>query len=621
MNINQELAVMGLYKLRRIRKEDIEDENPVPVDETDWQENLITDRGLHNMCNTQFMYYCVVGEGGRFPHVDDLTLERPLMTVGVHSHQGTGLGSVDGDEYMYTRWKYRYPAVSAPMSIREIGVTYSSGGGNLTSRSLVTNTLGEPSTFFLMPGEILEAFYEIRVILPKTDKTGLVQIGNTEYAYTSRLCNYIGSHNLGSSANGTWNGAGLYLTRARTSWPIEAYSGDIGSITGNPSGTGGRTYTQSASKISDEPSVLYTCHSNIDYNNYGGGIGAIKIMYGPVYWQVGFSPKIPKTNEMSFGCTFKVGYKRYEYEGSAGEDPGSSTEQGTAPPHYIDYSTPQISWLGGISVNVESDKMPFNLANMGEISMPIDTNNLRVQGGIDGSFIIPQAGNQSWAFYEWTLSPPQILAGAPKSLYEPNEGIYFKWRIDVSGYASDPSRYARAFAPMYLAESTRVMTRSWEETRDIYFFDNEAPNIKPGGLGFKLVNYNNSTGVYTLDIGGKKQIPYDPNDIWVMVRKVAEYGNIFMLYGTQVPEGIEYQFDVNGNEWTEKFHNWLLNYPYEGITIGNANGGYYTRMAQVPVVEFLNNLAAEDIIERTIGGQSTPITPLYIKDGRIRRRT
>jgi hypothetical protein len=248
-----------------------------------------------------------VGTGSTAPANTDTALANYLAgTNRSYSYSASYAGSPTFHTEATHSWQFDQGAAAGNLS--EIGVGWASSG-SLFSRALIVDGSGNPTTITVAAIEFLSVTYKLRMYPPTTDVTGNITLDGSSYAYTIRPANAGGAD---------WAGHGnVGYASAQGSANAVAYTGDIGAMTGSPSGT---TATISGSPTaaaysSSSYKRTLTCSASISQLNLSGGIRSLRFslqstLYSQMYWQCQFDPKIPKDNTKTLSLTFDVSWAR-----------------------------------------------------------------------------------------------------------------------------------------------------------------------------------------------------------------------------------------------------------------------------------------------------------------------
>jgi len=272
-----------------------------------WFENLITNGGLDRMGDqSDWLTFCQVGSGSVDPTFAGSTLTNRV--AGTSNSPSTVSGSQASSPYFtWRRNVYRFNAGTATGNLSEIGIGWASSGG-LFSWSLIKDTDGSPTTITIQSDEILDVTYEVRMYPITTDSTGVLNIAGTDYNYIVRAANVTSNNNTtgweiaqnGTSARSVGGGTGATRTG----------EGSIGLITGSSGGAVNRDGGSTSAYVagSYENTAQFTW--NIGSSNFATGIGSIRWIHGWGNFQIGFTPKVPKTNTDVFTITVKHTWAR-----------------------------------------------------------------------------------------------------------------------------------------------------------------------------------------------------------------------------------------------------------------------------------------------------------------------
>lgn len=297
------LAIEGRYKLETFKSDSSGRELPGSRRTVaPWFKNLITDAGLERMGATpDWMQYCRVGSGSTPPTVADTTLASLVAST------STPVSNVSGAQpsapyFGWSRKTFQFAEGVAAGNLSEVGVGWFTGN-SLFSRALILDPGGNPTTISVGSDELLEVTYEIRIFVPATDNTGVVNISGVDYSWTARAANATNSIYWSASTNGAF----VNQTTAT------AYTGTIGPVTGSPSGTGSGLSLSRGSYSSGSKKIAMTIKASLTQGNVVGGIKSIGTNGGTGFlgsYQLEFDPVIPKTNTQVFSLTYEVAWDR-----------------------------------------------------------------------------------------------------------------------------------------------------------------------------------------------------------------------------------------------------------------------------------------------------------------------
>ena len=290
----------GLFKLEAVRP----DGRVRPL--TDWFPNLVTDVGLNRIGSGSYLTACHVGTNNTTPTVFDTALAGYLAGTTTVQASSTGNTTVS-PYYCWKRITYRFATGAAAGNIAEVGIATSASlsGSILFSRALILDEFGVPTTVTVLPDEVLDVTYELRLYPPLTDVTGSFTIsGSGVHNYTLRAA-YV-------TSNVRW---GFYLgstaSMSHRERELTVRNGNIGAITSGPSGTSGDTGLSNAAYGNNNLYRDATGSFGLNYGNLVGGIKSIdyETTLGSFQYQV--DPIIDKTNIKTLSLTQRVLWGRY----------------------------------------------------------------------------------------------------------------------------------------------------------------------------------------------------------------------------------------------------------------------------------------------------------------------
>jgi len=286
----------GKYKLKIIKPD-----GRVRL-ETDWFSNLILNTGLDfRMGGTGYfgstMFTCCVGTGSSTPVATQTTLDAQVMSVAGSANYGV---QASAPYYGFCTCSYQFSAAGSDYNLTEIGVGIS--GSQLTSRALIVDGVGNPTTISILTGEILEASYQLNIYPPLTDNVQTVTISGIPYSVTTRAVAVTSANpgwGIAAGAPLTWElGVTAFTSTATLGAITDSSPATCSVIGGNPTLTPGSytngTYTRSL-----------TMYADINTFNHSGGIGAFTSYTGGTgQFQHVFSSPIPKDNTNALTLTF-----------------------------------------------------------------------------------------------------------------------------------------------------------------------------------------------------------------------------------------------------------------------------------------------------------------------------
>lgn len=310
ITLKQHSKMRGMFMIERQKHHP--DGSPIPGTRevvAPWQDNLLLDSGLDNLGGSNWMRRCEIGAGSATPSPSNIGLASPL---GSQDSNTVTNGPSTGD-YVSVVNSWLFPPGSATGIIAELGVGPTSG--SLTTRALVRDENGDPTTIVKGPIDSLTVTYQIREYPDKTDSTYQVTNPHTSQVYdvvsrtiggtaSDRLRAWhfygpVADSNLGGQPAGRM-GVG---SEPLVPWDSTSYtSGNTASDTVLPYSPGNH--------YRDLRSVWIEGAGNIP-----GGITRVRkssnSITNPFYIQASFDPPIDKDNTKTLAITLRKSWGRY----------------------------------------------------------------------------------------------------------------------------------------------------------------------------------------------------------------------------------------------------------------------------------------------------------------------
>lgn len=290
--------------------------------DTGFQKNLILNQGLDFFGGNKgysINASCAIGSGNSTPTASQTKLDAYITQVsGVDTT--TDYSYVDKGDGLYRMWeqkKYRFTGLDN-VNISEIGlVSTGSTSANyyLTTRALIKDSLGAPTSISVKTGETLDIYYKIHKVIDTRDKAFVVNVldgdgGAVPYNIIFRSAS-VGSNSSNSVSSGL----------STLGFPIVSVS-DLSSITTSPSGsTGGLTSVLSTYTPSSYKNVLTLVMGLNDSNK---GIRTVSVYTGQQsfpflpfqmrFGRVSDDAPLTKTNKETLTIPLEFSWGRFEGE-------------------------------------------------------------------------------------------------------------------------------------------------------------------------------------------------------------------------------------------------------------------------------------------------------------------
>lgn len=291
------VGVEGIYTLRAIKP------GVGVVRETSFH-NLITNLGLDAIGTGAAWSHMHLGTGTAPPSVTDTSLANFGVAISNYPNSADGI-SPTPPYYGYLRLTWKSSVGGAAGVWTEIGISNQSSNGNLRSRELIRDNLGNPTSFPVQSDEQFEGTYELRMYAPESDVVADISLSGVTYTTTTRPLRVTTASfgwamvNVASSVSG-----GLFYLR--TSGVLAgtsiAMNGDLGAVTDNdPSATALHTSGASAIANSYVPGSYQR-----DYGlRFGAGvavgsINVLRLICTTTAWQVKYHTPVNKLDTEEF---------------------------------------------------------------------------------------------------------------------------------------------------------------------------------------------------------------------------------------------------------------------------------------------------------------------------------
>lgn len=286
--------------------------------DTGFQKNLILNQGLDFFGGgkgSSINASCAIGSGNSTPAVTQTKLDS-FITLTSGADTTSDYSYVDKGDNLYRMWeqrKYRFTDLDN-VNISELGlVSTGSTSENyyLTTRVLVKDSSGAPTSLSLKKGETLDIYYKIHKVVETSDKAFVINMldgngGSVPYNVVTRPA-FVGI-----------NGKNYITSSINKSQAIAVYTGDLGSISTNPllhssdlpsSVEVMESYTPTTYKIKTNFYIQLN-QSNIALRsvmpfNY---FASTQIRFG----RVSDDAPIPKTNKDTLTIPLEYSWGRYE---------------------------------------------------------------------------------------------------------------------------------------------------------------------------------------------------------------------------------------------------------------------------------------------------------------------
>lgn len=306
INVNKKFSMEGYYSFKVVNAKTGKERDVSHIIAKD-HKNMILDSGLDSIGNSSICGGCKVGTGSTPVTADQTDLTTSLAST--TTIQAATYGRLTTPPYyMWGRRVFRFAQGAATGNLTEVG-TFGSSSTYLFSKALIVDSEGNPTTLTILADEWLDVTYELRIYQDLTDKTFNLELLGTNYTVTVRPASVTSNVAADSSYFFT------HMLYYYTSYQSSHFNGPIGVITSNPSGTSysnnNTTYTSYVAN-SNERTLIFS--SGLNDDNYTGGISSTLIRTNKAYYQLGYSPAIPKDTFKTLVVNVTISWSRYDPE-------------------------------------------------------------------------------------------------------------------------------------------------------------------------------------------------------------------------------------------------------------------------------------------------------------------
>lgn len=299
MNINFCSEMAGKFRLEAFKQDSAG--NEVPGSRrvaAEWFPNIITNNGLNRYgTNSDWLDRCQVGSGSTTPAATDTALVS-LVGASVTIFADTDGAQSVATYYSWRRRTFRFAPGVATGNLSEVGVGWSSSGGGLWSRALILDMGGTPTTITILADETLDVLYEFRNYMSVTDASGTVALNSISYDWIARAIDVTSVSSWAIPTSAALNSG-------------TAYDGAIAAVTAaSPTGAQSAGTVTNTSYVSGSYERIGSVKFGLANANFGGGIGAVRFTTAGTAWQIGFTPKVPKTSTFEFTLNVKHSWAR-----------------------------------------------------------------------------------------------------------------------------------------------------------------------------------------------------------------------------------------------------------------------------------------------------------------------
>ncbi len=262
--------------------------------------NLVLNQGLIRMgTNSDYLNVCSVGSGTRTPTISDTGLQSIMASSSAVSGSSSG-AQVYAPYYAWKRKTFTFEVGTVVGIVGELAIGWGSSDGEIYSRALTRDGNGNPAAITILADEVLRVTYEHRYYPILHDTTGVLELGGDiegVFNYTIRASMVSTSTYWVADRAQNYGGGGSGASTGPQ--PVTAYNGVIGRINEQP--TGNRLTVSSMIGTTDGLLARFSFGAAAGQMNLAGGIKSLSFPMGNGFYQIEFTPAIPKdaTNTLS----------------------------------------------------------------------------------------------------------------------------------------------------------------------------------------------------------------------------------------------------------------------------------------------------------------------------------
>ena len=268
--------------------------------ETPWMPNLILDAGLNRLGTAGIADWCQVGTSSAAVSAGQTSLVARIASTSTINTYSQGASPI-APYYSWHKKTFRFAVGVAAGNISEVGIGWANVG-SLWSRALTVDGGGVPTTITVLPSEVLDVVYELRIEMNTTDVIANVMIGGILRTCTIRPANVTTAPEPYVFGKGPWSGM-VYAFGS-------AYSGTIGPVTGEPTGainSGTVAYSYLAYANNSLERVMRSVYP-LSVNP--AVIEATKHITNLGDFQIAYSPPLVKSTTETLTLDFKASWAR-----------------------------------------------------------------------------------------------------------------------------------------------------------------------------------------------------------------------------------------------------------------------------------------------------------------------
>ena len=292
--------------------------------DTGFQKNLILNQGLDFFGGgkgTSINASCAIGSGNSAPAITQTGLDAYIAQAS-GTDNTSSYAYVDKGDNLYRVWQqrqYRFTNL-ANVNISEVGLVSTGTASTnyyLTTRALIKDSLGAPTSISVKTGETLDVYYKIHKVIDTRDQAFVINVvdgngGAVPYNVVARPVN-IGGGTQSSLASSPVN----ISTAAEYSGAVVASGGLTSNVSVYPSGVLSSLYKAVVDSSYIKGSYKKAFSLNFGLNEANGNIRTMAITASVTAWQMRFGrvsddAPLSKTASDILEIPFEISWGRFE---------------------------------------------------------------------------------------------------------------------------------------------------------------------------------------------------------------------------------------------------------------------------------------------------------------------
>lgn len=289
--------------------------------DTGYQKNLILNQGLEffgGEKGASINSSCVIGSGNSTPTITQTVLDA-FIAIADGSNATSNYSYVDNGDSLYRLWEekvYRFTGLNN-VNVSEVGLVSTGTTSTdyyLTTRALIKDSFGAPTSISIKTGETLDIYYKIHKVIDTSDKSFVINMldGNGgAVPYNAIIRPYaVGTEKWGGKIAGN---------AANSNWLYYSPSSNLSDFISSPS------FTNINENLCVTAPYVKNSYKIITNNSFrlSDAISGVRLLlsgdhtfycYQVRYGAVSNDASIPKTSNDTLSIPIEISWGRYEGE-------------------------------------------------------------------------------------------------------------------------------------------------------------------------------------------------------------------------------------------------------------------------------------------------------------------